>query len=155
MIVNMYTVYSQICYAPKPTKNIKKLIQLAKSYKNKTLVKKSQKRQRNRHRKSKNWLGPNYKSCIFVPSTPGSDLQRRMQKAELNMRPGGREKWAIKVIETAGKSIERVLVKTDPLNGNKFHSSILASLNFNKNKILSPGMENNHTLKCCSGNFPA
>ena len=35
-----------------------------------------------------------------------------------------------------------------------FHSEILASLNFNKNKILSPGLENNHTLKCCSGNFP-
>ena len=34
------------------------------------------------------------------------------------------------------------------------HPEILASLNFNKNKILSPGLENNHTLKCCSGNFP-
>ena len=29
-----------------------------------------------------------------------------------------------------------------------FHSAILASLYFNKNKILSPGLENNHTLKC-------
>ena len=36
----------------------------------------------------------------------------------------------------------------------RFHSEILASLNFNKNNILSPGWENNHTLKCCSGNFP-
>ena len=35
-----------------------------------------------------------------------------------------------------------------------FHSEILASLNFTKNKILSPGLGNNHTLKCCSGNFP-
>ena len=35
-----------------------------------------------------------------------------------------------------------------------FHSEILASLNFNKNKFLSPGLKNNHTLKCCSGNFP-
>ena len=35
-----------------------------------------------------------------------------------------------------------------------FHSEILASLNFNKNKILFPGLENNHTMKCCSGNFP-
>ena len=34
-----------------------------------------------------------------------------------------------------------------------FHSEILASLSFNKNLILSPGLENNHTLKCCSGNF--
>ena len=28
-----------------------------------------------------------------------------------------------------------------------FHSEILALLNFNKIKILSPGLENNHTLK--------
>ena len=35
-----------------------------------------------------------------------------------------------------------------------FHSEILASLNFIKNKFLSPVLENNHTLKCCSGNFP-
>ena len=36
-----------------------------------------------------------------------------------------------------------------------FHSEILALLNFKKNKILSPELENNHTLKCCSGNFPS
>ena len=33
------------------------------------------------------------------------------------------------------------------------HSEILASLNFNKNKILFHGFKNIHTLKCCSGNF--
>ena len=33
------------------------------------------------------------------------------------------------------------------------HSEILTSLNFNKNKILSPGLENNNTLKCCFGKF--
>ena len=72
-----------------------------------------------RQKKAKNWLGSHYKSCIFVPPTPGSELQKRMQKVELEMRPGGRENWAIKFIETAGKSIERVLVTTDPLNGNR------------------------------------
>ena len=61
-----------------------------------------------RKKKAKNWLGSNYKSCIFVPPTPGSELQKRMQKVELEMRPGGREDWAIKIIETAGKPIERV-----------------------------------------------
>ena len=35
-----------------------------------------------------------------------------------------------------------------------FHSDIQASLIFNQNKILSPGLENKHTLKCCSDNFP-
>ena len=32
----------------------------------------------------------------------------------------------------------------------KFHSEILASINFNKYKILSPGLENNKTFQ---GNF--
>ena len=35
----------------------------------------------------------------------------------------------------------------------KFHSEILASLNFNNNEILSPGLENNNTLKCCFANL--
>ena len=34
-------------------------------------------------------------------------------------------------------------------NSLRFHSEILASLNFNKNKMLSPGLENNTTLKSC------
>ena len=34
-----------------------------------------------------------------------------------------------------------------------FHPEILASLNFNKNKMLSPGLENNHTLKVVLANF--
>ena len=49
------------------------------------------------------------------------------------------------------------LIKLDILDftlSHMFHSEILASLNFNKNKMLSPGLENNHTLKFCSDNFP-
>ena len=33
------------------------------------------------------------------------------------------------------------------------HSEILISLNFTNIKILYLGLENNHTLKCCSSNF--
>ena len=42
-----------------------------------------------------------------------------MQEKEKEMRAGGREKYAIKVIESAGNTVERMLVKTDPFNGNK------------------------------------
>ena len=35
------------------------------------------------------------------------------------MRPGGRENWPIKIIETSGKTLESVLVKADPFLGNK------------------------------------
>ena len=68
--------------------------------------------------KSKNWLG-SFKSCIFVPPTPGSELKTIMQNIEKDMRPGGREKWPIKIIETSGKTLESVLVKADPFQGNK------------------------------------
>ena len=85
--------------------------------------------------KSKNWLGSNYKSCIFVPPTPGSELQKLLQKTEFEMRPGGREEWPIKIIETSGKSLERCLVKTDPFGGNKcLDKNCLPSQNIN-NKI--------------------
>ena len=47
--------------------------------------------------------------------TPGSQLQKTLQKKELGMRQGGREDWGIKFIETAGKTLEIVLVKADPL----------------------------------------
>ena len=32
----------------------------------------------------------------------------------------GRENWPIKIIETAGRKLERALVKSDPFGGNKF-----------------------------------
>ena len=35
------------------------------------------------------------------------------------MRPGVRENWCIKIIETAGKTLENGLVKADPFSGNK------------------------------------
>ena len=60
--------------------------------------------------KKRNLLGL-FKSCFFVPPNPGAELQKLMQKKEQLMRPGGRENWGIKIIETAGKTLENVLVK--------------------------------------------
>ena len=56
-----------------------------------------------KRRKKNNWLGPFWKSCIFVPPTPGSELKKLMQSKEEEMRAGGRETYPIKIIETAGK----------------------------------------------------
>ena len=69
-------------------------------------------------RKSKKWLGDTFKSHIFIPPTPGSELQKLMQAKEKELRAGGRENFPIKIIETAGKPLERILVKTDPFKGN-------------------------------------
>ena len=66
----------------------------------------------------KKWLEKFWKSCIFVPPTPGSVLKKEMQKKEEELRAGGREAWPIKIIETAGKTLEQTLVKTDPFNDN-------------------------------------
>ena len=70
-----------------------------------------------KRRKKKNWLGPFWKSCIFVPPTPGSELKKRMQKKEEETRVGGREGWPMKVIETAGRTLEQTLVNNDPFEG--------------------------------------
>ena len=44
-------------------------------------------------RKKKNdWLGTFWKSCIFVPPTPGSKFKKQMQVKEEEMRAGGRER---------------------------------------------------------------
>ena len=70
-------------------------------------------------RKKNNWLGSFWKSCIFVPPTPGSELKKRMQDKEEELRAGGREKYPIKIIETAGRTLEQTLVNTDPFSGNQ------------------------------------
>ena len=86
-------------------------------YRSKEWRRSSQGMEDRKKRKSKNWLG-NFKSCIFVPPTPGSVLQKLMQAKEIELRAGGRETLPIKIIETAGKPLERVLVTTDPFKGN-------------------------------------
>ena len=86
-------------------------------------------------RKKKNWLGPFWKSCIFVPPTPGSELKKMMQEKEEKMRAGGREAWPIKIIETAGRTLEQTLVKTDPFNGNQCYDKNCLPSKVGNNKI--------------------
>ena len=92
-------------------------------------------RRLDKQRKKHSWLGT-YKACVFVPPTPGGQLRKLLQQKEMDMRPGGRENWGIKIIETAGKSLEKVLVKNDPFGGNKCQDGVecLAAKN-PKNKI--------------------
>ena len=72
-----------------------------------------------KRRKKNNWLGSFWKSCIFVPPTPGSELKKRMQAKEEESRAGGREKYPIKIIEIAGRTLEQTLCNTDPFGGNQ------------------------------------
>ena len=53
-----------------------------------------------------------------MPPTPGSELKKRMQNKEEETRAGGRENYPIKIIETAGRTLEQTLVNTDPFGGN-------------------------------------
>ena len=86
-------------------------------------------------RKKSNWLGNFWKSCIFVPPTPGSELKKRMQAKEEEMRAGGREAFPIKIIETAGRTLEQTLVNTDPFDGNKCTDEKCEPKKNPKNKI--------------------
>ena len=60
--------------------------------------------------KKKNWLGPFWNSCIFIPPTPGSELKKRMQQVEEITRFGGRENWPIKIVKMAGTTLDQTLV---------------------------------------------
>ena len=86
-------------------------------------------------KKKKNWLGPFWKSAIFVPPTPGSELKKRLQAKEEETRAGGREAYPIKIIETAGKTLEQTLVNNDPFNGNKCTDAKCVPNNNPENKI--------------------
>ena len=96
---------------------------------------KSAARWMDKRKKKTNWLGPFYKSCIFVPPTPGGELKKRMQLKEKELRAGGRKDYPIKIIETAGRPLERAPVNSDSCNGNKcYDKKCLVQSNTN-NKI--------------------
>ena len=58
-----------------------------------------------------------------------------MQGKEAEMRPGRREKWPIKIIEMAGQTPERALVKSDPFGGNKCEDKTCLPKKNPKNRI--------------------
>ena len=101
-----------------------------------------------KRRKSRCWLGETFKSCIFVPPTPGSELRNLMQRKEEEMRPGGRESWAVKMVETAGKSLEKCLVKTDPFEGNQCSDKSCLPANNPKNKISCRRNNIGYKIRC-------
>ena len=115
---------------------------------------KSSDRRLAKQRKKRNWLGM-FKSCIFVPPTPGAELQKLMQKKEEQMRPGGRENWSIKIIETAGNTLENVLVKADPFNGNKCLDKTCLPNKNPKNKISCRKNNVGYKISCklCPGAY--
>ena len=58
-----------------------------------------------------------------------------MQSKEEEMRAGGREAYPIKIIETAGKTLEQKLVNADPFEGNKCTDDKWEAKKNPKNKI--------------------
>ena len=61
-----------------------------------------------------------------------------MQQKEEELQKGGRESFPIKIIETAGKTLEQTLVDTDPFNGNECADQkcvVSNNPNGNNNKI--------------------
>ena len=58
-----------------------------------------------KRRKARCWLGDKYKSSIFVPPTPNSELRKLMQSKEVEMRDD-RKCW---------KNFRKILIKYRPL----------------------------------------
>ena len=89
-------------------------------------------RRMDKKKKKSSWLG-SFKSCIFVPPTPGSKLKSKLQAIEKDMRPGGRENWPIKIIETSGKT----LMSQGPWQGESFKYLCVSYLGTKVAPILS------------------
>jgi hypothetical protein len=68
-----------------------------------------------KRQKKGTWQGE-FSSVVFIPHTRGSVLKERMQKAEEQMRVGGRENHRIKIIERAGRTLAGTLVRKNPFN---------------------------------------
>ena len=68
-------------------------------------------RRKEKEEKGKNWFDTGkYESVLFVPATPESELQKKMQE-QLN-----RSKIKMKVIEKSGTKVQRMLQKNDPFS---------------------------------------
>ena len=76
-----------------------------------------------------------------------------MQAKEEELRAGGRENFPIKIIETAGKPLERILVKTDPFSGNGCSDPKCIPNRNPKNRISCRRNNVGYELKCklCPG----
>ena len=62
-------------------------------------------------------------------------MKKLMQEKEAEMRAGGREEFPIKIIETAGKTLERTLVNANPFDGNKCTDAKCEPNKNSRNKI--------------------
>ena len=62
-------------------------------------------------------------------------MKKRMQRKEQETRVGGREGWPIKIIETAGRTLEQTLVNNDPFEGNACNDPKCVPSRDPKNKI--------------------
>ena len=71
-----------------------------------------------KEKKIKKKLLGTFKSVIFCPPIPSSELRSFHQRKEEAMRAGGREDWPIKIVKTAWKTLESTLVQVDPFKGN-------------------------------------
>ena len=66
------------------------------------------------------------------------------------MRTGVKETYPIKIIETAGKTLERTLVNTDPFDGNKCGDEKCVPSRNSKNKISCRGNDICYVISCRS-----
>ena len=88
------------------------------------------KRKKDKEEKKKNWFNTDkYESVLFVPATPNSELQQKMQESlkKTNVK--------IKVIERSGTKLVRMLQKNDPFK--------------------KKGCANSNSCLVCSGEKPA
>ena len=81
---------------------------------------KSEERQAEKQTKKRNWFrneNSMYKTVLFVPPTPGSQLAKELQKRENELNKYNEER--IKIVESGGVKIEELLTKKNPFKKGK------------------------------------
>ena len=80
-------------------------------------------RQQSKENKRNNWYQDskntetNYKSVLFVPPTPGSELLKELRNREEELNKNKKER--IKIVEKGGEKIEKILTKKNPFKEEK------------------------------------
>ena len=81
---------------------------------------KSEERRTEKQNKKRNWFrteNNKYKSVLFVPPTPGSQLAKELQSRENELNKYNEER--IKIVESGGVKIEELLTKKNPFKKSK------------------------------------
>jgi hypothetical protein len=90
----------------------------------------------------------NYKSVLFVPSTPGGILAKELKRREEELNRFSQER--IKIVEKGGIKVENILTKKDPFEKEKCSDKLCPICKNEKMNILCSSNNIGYRWTCCT-----